>query len=156
MKEMIYEVYWDGPYTSETIDAALNDDDKYPLYAIYGSHPMYGDNILLYIGMTERGIPKRLSEHGYWMDQQRHGPSKIFVASIGLFKSWEHSNNIEEFDLPTREVVQQVEQLLIISNEPVHNQKSRKSARAARGIRIFNTNNYGSLLPEASALYHWC
>lgn len=155
VKEKIYEVCWKGPYTSKNInDKLAKQKDNYALYSIYGSHPIYGNNILLYIGMTERGVLKRLSEHGYWMDEERYGKSKIFVASIGEFESWEKSNEIEVFDLPNKEIIKKVEALLIYSNQPVHNSKSRRSADISRGIRIFNTNKFGSLLPESSALYN--
>lgn len=157
MKEIIYEVCWEGPFSPENVnDTLCEHKDKYALYSVYGSHPIYGNNILLYIGMTEIGVLKRLSEHDYWMDEERYGSSKIFVASIGVFESWEKSNRIEKFSVPERAVIEQVEQLLIYSNQPVHNTQSRKSAQKSKGIRIFNTNNYGSLLPEVSALYQWC
>lgn len=155
--EQIYEVCWEGPFTSENIEIELGEHKKkYALYSVYGSHPIYGNGILLYIGMTERGILKRLSEHDFWMDQERFGQSQIFVASIGPFESWEKSNEIEVFKLPDRSIIEKIEQLLIYSSQPVHNRMSRKSAKVARGIRVFNTNNYGSLLPEVSGLYHWC
>ena len=157
MSETIYEVCWEGPYAKDDIVSKLaGNENRYGLYSVYGSHPVYGDNILLYIGMTERGVLKRLSEHDYWMDQERFGPSRIFVASIGPFVSWEESNEIDVFELPSRDVIERVEQLLIYANGPVHNSKARKSARSASGIRIFNTNNYGSLIPEVSSLYYWC
>ena len=66
--EKIYEVCWDGPYTKDTLDEISEEDNnKYVLYKVYGSHPVYGNNVLLYIGMTERGIKIRLTEHDYWV-----------------------------------------------------------------------------------------
>ncbi len=155
--EDIYEVCWEGPYTSETIKVELSEhQSQYALYSVYGSHPVYGNNVLLYVGMTKRGVLKRLAEHDYWMDEERYGLSQIYVASIGEFNSWEESNEIEKFDLPDTKVIEQIEQLLIYSNQPVHNIKSKRSVKVSKGLRVFNTNNYGSLLPEVSTLYYWC
>lgn len=155
--EKIYEVCWDGPYTKDTLDEISEEDNnKYVLYKVYGSHPVYGNNVLLYIGMTGRGIKKRLVEHDYWMDEERFGPSKIYVASIGEFSDWESSNKIDIFNSPSREIIEQVESLLIYSHQPVHNSKSRDSAKNAKEIRIFNTGKYGHLMPEVSGLFQAC
>ena len=151
--EKVYEVIWDGPFTSENIKSALGENmQKYALYSVYGSHPIYGNNILLYIGKTERGVLTRLSEHDFWMDQERFGLSQIFVASIGEFKDWEQSNKTEIYDLPDSDIIDQIEKLLIYAVKPVHNEKCKKSVSLLEEIRIFNTNNYGSLFPEISSL----
>lgn len=157
MSEIIYEICWEGPYTDGTLSEISEQDyKKYVLYNVYGSHPLYGNNVLLYIGMTERGTKKRLSEHDYWMDEERFGPSKIYVASIGRFKDWESSNEIEVFEAPPREVIEQVESLLILAHQPAHNSSSKKSAENASKVRLFNTGNYGDLIREVSGKFLWC
>ncbi len=155
--EEIYEVCWKGPYSDEQLsELSKEENQNFVLYKIYGSHPVYGDNVLLYIGMTEQGVKKRLTQHDYWMDEERFGPSKIFFASIGKFESWEKSDDFEIFEKPDRETIKKVESLLIYAHQPVHNQKSRGSAKKAKNIRIFNTMAFGMLMPEISGFYQNC
>ena len=156
--EKIYEVYWQGPYKPKNIEKKIKQKDfeKYVLYSIYGSHPVYGDNVLLYIGMTEQGVNNRLIQHDYWMDEERYGPSKIYVASIGDFKSWEESNNHSIFNKPDRKLIEKIESLLIYAHQPSQNKKNKNSADNSHGIRIFNTGQFGSLMPEISCLYQYC
>ncbi len=155
MPEQIYEVYWNGPYKPGNIDKKIGDKnkEKYVLYKIYGSHPIYGNNVLLYIGMTEQGIFKRLNQHDYWMDEERYGKSKIYIASIGEFKDWDSSYKSEVFDKPERELTEKIEALLIYAHQPAQNIKNKNSAKGSKNIRIFNTGEFGALMPEISALY---
>ena len=157
-KEKIYEVAWRGPYTSKNIERKIKKKhiDKYVLYKIYGSHHLYGNNILLYIGMTEQGVGVRLQQHNYWMDEERFGLSQIYVASIGEFNNWEESDEIFIFEKPERELISKIESLLIYAHQPVHNSKNRNTAEKSKNIRIFNTCAFGSLMPEVSALYQNC
>ena len=155
--EKIYEVYWKGPFTDDTLEKLTEEEnEKFVLYKIYGSHPMYRNDILLYVGMTEIGVVNRLNQHNYWMDEERFGPSKIYFASIGHFESWKQSDEMIIFDCLDRKVIENVEELLIYAHQPVHNKKSRSSAKGAKGIRLFNTGAYGMLMPEVSALFQNC
>ena len=157
--EEIYEVCWNGPFKPTGLAEQWQDTDSdgFVLYQIYGSHPIYGNRVLLYIGMTEQGVEIRLDQHDYWMDEERFGESELFFGSIGPFVDWESSYGIEYFPKnPGTEIVRRVEALLIFAHQPAHNTKNRNSAEIARGIRIFNTGEYGSLFPELSGLYHEC
>ena len=60
MEEEIYIVHWDGPYSIEQIKEIK--DTGYVLYQIYGSHHLYGRDVLLYIGESYR--EKKLSVSG--------------------------------------------------------------------------------------------
>lgn len=152
--ESIYEVHWLGLFKPSKIRKLKPKKlQKHCLYSIYGSHPLYGDNVLLYVGMTERGVDKRLSEHDYHMDQERFGNSRVFLASIGPFNSWKESGEIAIFEKPERELIQKIESLLRYAHQPCFNTSNRKSAKNSSGIRIFNTGCYGDMHPEASALF---
>ena len=155
MTEEIFEVYWEGPFDPTDVEKLDDTDDKnFVLYSVYGSHPLYGKNVLLYIGKTTRGVKKRLAEHDYWMDEGRFGDSQIYLASLGKFISWDASEEIERFTQPDDDLIQRVESLLIYAHQPVYNKKSRESAVRCDGLRLFNTGNFGHLQPEISALYH--
>src|SRR5208282_837811 len=51
-------VEWDGPLTFEQVVMLKNHEDK-GIYQIYGDHPIYGTNVLLYIG---RAIDQKFGE----------------------------------------------------------------------------------------------
>ena len=54
MNGEIIHIDWDGPYRIEEINE-LNDEKKdYGIYQIYGTHPVYGSNVLLYIGKADQ------------------------------------------------------------------------------------------------------
>lgn len=154
MTEKIYEVYWKGPFKPESLSNLTDQEiEKLCLYSVYGSHPLYGDNVLLYIGITERGANTRLKEHDYWMDLELYTDSRIYLASIGEFVGWDKSEEIEIFDKPDRVIIEQIESLLIYAHQPCHNSRNTKTAASTHGIRIFNTGRSGRLFPEVSALY---
>ena len=157
-QEYIYEVNWQGPYKASEIAEKVDKHDleNYVLYKVYGSHPMYGNNVLLYIGMTEQRTDKRLNQHDYWMDEERYDQSTVYLASIGLFESWEKSEEIEIFKKPSREIIEKIEALLIYAHQPSHNSKNKQTAKSATNLRIFNTGAHGSLMPEVSGLYYDC
>jgi len=158
LEEKIYEVCWQGPYNPKNIEKKIKPKDmkNLVLYKIYGSHPIYGDNILLYIGMTEQGVGVRLNQHDYWMDEEKFSKSTIYVASIGEFKDWTNENTYKEivFKKPKREIIERIEALLIYAHQPSHNISNKKSAKSSYNIRIFNTEKYGSLFPEVSSLFY--
>lgn len=158
LEEKIYEVCWQGPYKPKSIEKKIDTEDmkNFVLYKVYGSHPMYGSDILLYIGMTEKGINNRLNQHNYWMDEENFNKSKIYVASIGDFKDWSETNTHKNivFKRPARSVIEKIEALLIYAHQPSHNIKNRRSAKSSQDIRIFNTEKYGSLMPEVSSLFY--
>ncbi len=155
--EKIYEVRWCGPYTEKTLNSlTAEENDKFVLYKIYGSHPVYGNNILLYIGMTEQNIEKRINQHGYWMDEARFGSSTMYFASAGHFQSWKDSESTQIYDKLDREYIEKIEALLIYAHQPVHNSKARNSAENSREIRLFNTGSFGILMPEISGKYQNC
>jgi hypothetical protein len=154
MKEDIYEVYWIGPYTDETIDEIENEDrKKYVLYKIYGFHPLYGHNVLLYIGKTKRGVNIRLKEHQAWIDADQLGDAKIYIASLGEFTNWEASEKITLFEQADDSITSKIESLLIYAHQPVYNSMNKKSADSSKNIRIFNTGTHGLLFPEISSCY---
>jgi len=126
--EKIYEVYWQGPYKPKKL-AKLNKEEraKLCLYSVYGSHPVYGNNVLLYIGMTTRTVNQRLDEHEYWMDQERFGESKVYLASIGEFVGWKESYEAEIFDRPPADIFEKVEKLLIFAHHAYSDDRDRHS-----------------------------
>jgi hypothetical protein len=150
MMERVFDVFWEGSYSWGNHNQSIR--DSHVLYALYGSHPVYGQNALLYIGMTERGVGIRLSEHADWIEDESD-QIKIRVASMGEITSWEGWDEEDRYPRAKREDVEAAEALLIYAHQPAYNTRNKESLEKARAIRIFNTGKYGSLLPEISCRY---
>lgn len=54
---------WNGPYRYNEVMEQGQDDHKAGLYMIYGNHPVYGTNVLLYIGRTFKNTKNRIENH---------------------------------------------------------------------------------------------
>ena len=52
-------VEWEGPLSLDAVKAL--DDDDCGLYQIYGRHIIFGDDSLLYIGMTQQTFSHRFA-----------------------------------------------------------------------------------------------
>ena len=168
--EIILEVFWEGPFTlDEVADLSSGDDDlsvrrkKYwTLYSAYGSHQLYGSNVLLYIGKTTQGASVRLKQHNGWFDEERFGDTKFFVASLSHFGTWEQSPDMEEAadekffvgEESSENLISRAEALLIYSLAPSRNTSGTNSTKKKIGnVRLFNTGNLGSLPNEISGRY---
>lgn len=156
-KPMIYDVYWEGPFDLDDAIATNNNymHEGHCLYQIYGDHPCYGRDVLLYIGKTERGVTMRLNEHHNRFSSQVDNV-KVFVASCGEFIGWSNWKSIEKYTLIERTVISDIEALLIYAHQPAYNSSNIKSPHLNRpnvefrDFRVFNTGRRKSLLPEIS------
>jgi hypothetical protein len=158
-------IEWDGPYTLDDIgyyetadvckyelkNAKLNDDCKdYGVYQVYGAHPIYGNDVLLYIGQAaQQTFAKRLSQEG-WEYNQDYKNVKLYV---GRLFSEQQPVSLERWD----ELIDIAEKMLIFSHEPARNSsnilnvlKNKNVLKRFEDIRIFNYDNYRSLMPEIS------
>lgn len=45
----VIHVHWNGPFSLEDVEQK-DDNFDYGVYQVYGSHPIYGSDVLLYIG----------------------------------------------------------------------------------------------------------
>lgn len=191
-KEITLEIFWEGPFTQEEVVSLsktkqltlgeirkIKDDSErlkatrnklWTIYAAYGSHQLYGNNVLLYIGKTTQGASVRLTQHGSWFDEERYGDTKFFVASISYFDDWEKSRDMEyKKDLkhfvskqePNKmdkegDLIDRVEALLIYALAPSRNTSGKNStSKYIRNLGLFNTGALGAFPNELSGKY-WC
>lgn len=114
-------------------------------YCIYGRHPVYGPDVLLYIGETKksegnaRDVSKRLREH-----------------FGGRF--WNHTDLSISIGVPVKEleadVMQAAEAILIASHAPAFNRRHIDGAPAsAKNYLIQNFGFIRSLITECSGSY---
>ncbi len=144
-----YEAYWDGPYAEQDLQTVHSNN---VLYMICGTHGLYGRNVPLYIGKTEQEVQNRIKQHSRWLDDEPD-PVRIYVACIGEFISWTENAAIEEYPPLSRDVIEQVESLLIYAHQPVYNTKSKQgNLQSVQPITVFNTGRRSTLYPEVSSL----
>ena len=151
MNEPIYDFFWEGPFDWNKRHPYLK---KYHvLYSIEGTHPVYGRDVLLYIGMTDGGIGNRLSDHEKWVEDE-YDRVRVRVASVGKFINWGKWYQYPHYPKEDASIVSRVEALLIFAHQPAYNTMGKGSLGKKEGIRVFNTGMCGLLLPELSYLYH--
>lgn len=116
------------------------------LYQIYGDHPVYGDDKLLYIGKAQmQTFKKRLFQHGDFNETHIKRFTRIHIGRIK--KS--NSDNLKTWG----EIINNIEALLISSHFPAYNSTGIKgilTKKDLENILIVNEGDYGSLLPEIS------
>lgn len=157
-QETTFEVWWHGPYTFEELKKKKKSAfaRTLKLYAVYGDHPLYGRQVLTYIGKAvRRDLITRLSEHNLEREP-------IYVANVMRFDGWAESNAIADKDgwdpkdflgRDDEEHISRIEELLIYGLWPAGNLRNKNTARHSSQYRIFNTGELGSLPPELSGGY---
>lgn len=155
--EKIYDVYWQGPFAwSDRSRIEQLRDPGSVIYALQGTHQLYGRDALLYIGKTETTVAARLEQHADSIEDEYDAVS-IRVASIGEFANWDKYESwsvAEAHPRPSSPIIDGVEALLIYAHQPAYNNRGKGGLAAARGIRIYNTGKSGHVLPEMSFGYH--
>ena len=124
--------------------------DKNGFYQIYGRHPVYGPDVLLYIGETKdnsngRCFKDRLNEH-------IKGAGEI--SNRGRF--WFHTNLSIHLALSSLkdEKIKIVESMLIAANKPALNQHHIDTPKSnCKNILVHNWGFLGSLQTVISGNY---
>lgn len=157
--EEIYEIYWEGPFSIDELeDYAAEEPDLagyWSLYAKYEDHPIYGNNVLTYLGKAEKQpVLKRLKQH----DIERE---KVYVGVIYKFESWAKTN--KDFEKSWKKqskniikepaIISPIEELLICALWPAGNSRNKNTAKNSWPFRVFNTGYTGSIPQEVSGHY---
>lgn len=152
------EIYieWDGPYSYQDIASGKEETEDYNvllsdigLYQIYGAHPVYGNNVLLYIGKTENsgGFRSRLKERGAIVDNMDHRNVQIYLGHI--FYDSDTSENKKQLS----EDIARAESLLIHYHRPAHNSSNINTLKyAEETYMVINIGNYRSLSNAVSTV----
>lgn len=139
-------VQWDGPHTYDDALSLENDNKDYGIYQIYGAHPVYGSDVLLYIGKADlQTFGTRLSQESWNFHNQ--DSSKLMVY-VGRLAGYTDCPNEEDWS----NQIALVERLLIYSHWPAGN-SSGLNVRFGVDlypIHILNWGQYRDLLPEVS------
>ena len=145
MNENIIHIDWDGPYSFSKLDELKNDKIDYGIYQIYGGHPVYGSNKLLYIGKADtQTFGVRISqERWYWNNDAES--VQIYVGRL----AGEKTPNLEIWS----KQISLAEKLLIFAHAPAYNSQNINSIRNEKelyNLHILNWANHRDLMPEIS------
>ena len=144
---------WDGPYCLDDIEKEIEHLGKSGgIYQIYGVHPIYGSNVLLYIGKAvQQTFSKRIKQESHWWDDSDADNVQIYTGRIFDKELYQDKNYNLDKDIGL------AEQVLINTHLPAHNSSnintiSRKEKILAEvsNIRVINWHRYRDLMPEVS------
>jgi hypothetical protein len=138
---------WDGPYGLDELEELDDPRQDYGLYQVYGSHPLYGEEVLLYLGATggDRTFAGRIAEEQtYWEAEEDFQPLAVYVGRLmGVVTPgagvWE-----EEMEVAHR--------LLVFAHAPVFNgrQVAAVPDDDLKDVHVVNWGSHLDLAPEVS------
>jgi hypothetical protein len=153
------KIWWEGPFgIDEILEGKI--DTKYEntvssigLYQIYGHHPLYGNDVLLYIGRTKNknGFKSRLKNR---LEIEGGNDAENIRIYLGCIFSDEVKINIQE----EMKKIEKAEVLLINSLKPALNSANVKGVGnqySKDKFIVFNEGNYRDLYPIVSSEYFW-
>jgi hypothetical protein len=154
----IIHLLWREHQWSDDIYKKFNSSEDYGIYQIYGDHPVYGENLLLYIGKAQdQTYSMRLTQHfnGGFITES-HIP-KFTRLHLSYFCKTDGVNNDN-----WGEYIGLVEKILINAHFPAYNSQEIKGVmdkeQFKKELLIMNWEERGKLLPELSSLrysYHF-
>ena len=145
-KTHLIQIQWNGPFKLTELSLLMNEETDYGIYQIYGKHPIYGNDVLLYIGKADyQTLGKRISQEG-WLNTNDSNNTKIYVGRLHGSKNTTNELWSTEIDL--------AERLLIFVHKPAYNSKSISSLPDSKlqNIHILNWGDHRDLLSELSGL----
>jgi hypothetical protein len=151
----IFHLYWKKHLWSDAVSHNFNDfdtDRDFGIYQVYGDHPVYGDDTLLYIGKAAvQTFTKRMKQH-YDMDRW---PVQLKRIHFGYFCELDDlSPKNGEDAISWEDAISIVESMLIKSHVPAFNGAGVNDVVKGpdTGILVFNQGEKGKLFPEVSGL----
>lgn len=141
---LIIKISWDGLYSLSNLSEVDNEETDYGVYQIYGTHPIYGADVLLYIGKADlQTFKTRISQEG-WVYNCDSKNVKIYVGRLSGDKTPPAAQWSREIAL--------AEKLLIYSHSPARNAQNLNSIPVSYilNVHVLNFGNHRSLLPEVS------
>ncbi|OHD64455.1 MAG: hypothetical protein A2096_04080 [Spirochaetes bacterium GWF1_41_5] len=147
METRVINIQWEKvPFEIEEVNK-LNKKNHYGIYQIYGNHPVYGRDVLLYIGKANKQtFSQRLGvdqEYFQFVESILY-PTNIRIGMI--CESEDGKNDTWEA------LIDESEKILILSHLPAFNASNIKAFYKGDEdcLIIYNWGDIGSLLPEIS------
>ena len=153
---MKINLVWTGPETHADALKRNNEKTDYGIYQIYGSHPVYGADTLLYIGQANaETFAQRISQQPLISQST----NDAFWDDNGLRIRF-HTGRIhwrKGHKAPTNKywgaLIDRAERLLIYAHSPAWNAalvRNPPEGEVFHEFNVLNWGQYGRLLPEVS------
>ncbi|TVY04472.1 hypothetical protein FPZ45_02510 [Cohnella terricola] len=145
-QQLIIHIDWDGPYSLDQINSLTDNKTEKGVYQVYGTHPVYGKDVLLYIGKTGgQTFGKRILQEK-WDNTNNYGDIKIHVGRLAGSVTPSNDIWLQEIDL--------AERLLIYAHKPAFNSMSLQTVphHDLCNVHILNWGLFNQLMPEVSGL----
>ena len=144
------DIQWTGPYSVEEVVHSNNTNKDYGLYQIYGTHPLFGPDTLLYIGRaTETGnkFGGRLRQHD-WISYEPRKVS-IYLGYLGSTSPIPETKSAQE---EWGKWIEVAESILIYFCRPPRNSHGIKTC-PTEPVILFNVGERHHLPTTLSNLY---
>ena len=142
--DIIIHIEWDGPFALKDIGSYTSESD-YGLYQIYGGHPVYGSNVLLYIGKAaSQHFGTRIPQEKHWLENRDAGRINVYLGKLAAEATPSDDIWDNHIDL--------AERLLIFAHSPANNTQKGIARLDAdlQPVHVFNWGYHRDLLPEVS------
>ncbi len=142
--DLIIHIEWEGPLKWNEIHKRRSESD-YGVYQIYGGHPVYGSNVLLYIGKAgSQTFGVRIPQEKHWRENRDAKRINIYLGRL-------HGETTPSDDVWGRHI-DLAERLLIFAHSPANNTQKNISRldEDLQPVHIFNWGFHRDLLPEVS------
>lgn len=143
----IIHVQWDGPFALDQLEE-MNNGYDYGVYQVYGSHPIYGSDVLLYIGKAGQQTFRVRLQQELWQYNQDAGNIKYYLGRLAGERTPNDAQWEQQIDL--------VEALLIHSHWPAGNSHYIQGLGAnvdqMGNLHVLNWGQRRDLLSEVSGL----
>jgi hypothetical protein len=117
----VIDILWEGPYSIDRVKEQ-NKGHDYGIYQVYGTHPVFGPDALLYIGHVDRNKfgDRFISHQRKWLELEP-SETQIFIGRLSGVEPLLKSRNAE-----WGEMIVRAEALLIYYCSPPFNAKEIK------------------------------
>lgn len=146
---MQINIEWDGGYSVDEVRNFQGDSD-YGLYQVYGVHPIYGSDVLLYLGKaSQQCFGTRIPQHDKWAYDPDVNSLRVYLGRLGGNKAVSNTRWDKQISI--------AEKLLIFTHKPAYNASNIRSiSNVGICTHILNWGSYRSLMPEVSAFRYLC
>ena len=159
---MIINLHWRGPHSYNDV-LKMDGGHDYGLYQIYNTHPVYGNDTLVYIGLANIDTFSERFRNGYKKMNECSAPWENNGKRIRVHTGRIHVHRNEK--PPSNTVWENriilAERLLIFAHTPALNSQYVNSCPSGRvgkinyrDVHVLNWGQYGLLLPEVSGARH--
>lgn len=145
---MDIDILWEGPFTLDNVISKKKDYLRdYGVYQIYGHHPLYGSDVLLYIGLAALQTFGDRIKQETWHDRPDAENTQVY---IGRFVGRDNINDAKVWNA----LIERAEKLLIYAHKPAFNTQNTKSLPEEEVLtnRVYNWGKHRDLFPEVSGV----